>query len=138
MKLAILTSAEVDRIWPIFAAGMREACDRTGGAMGPGEIWTMARSGNAYAVAGVDDGGAVFLSVWRFETWASGPVFRCLALCGSRSREWFRDLHDLAERLAADGGTSRLVAQGRPGWARLARRYLNKRVRPLFETYEVI
>lgn len=137
MNIVVLKPGEVDEVWPHISGMMQSAFEQTEAAMSPADMWTLCRSGNAFLIVGIDEAKPVFASAWRFETWATGRVFRCLYLGGERMHEWFKDMHDLASRMAADGGTKRLVAEGRPGWARIAEKYTGKRTRKLWEMVEV-
>lgn len=136
MKIGIANASEVDQIWPLISPKLQQGCDRTGGATSSAEMWHMCRSGGGFLIVGYDEK-LIVASVWRFETWPSGQVFRCIGLCGSHPELWFKDLYEFARSQARIGGTERLVAQGRKGWRRFYERYVEGRVRTLWETFEV-
>jgi hypothetical protein len=136
MRIAIANSAEVDAIWPAISEKMQIGCEKTGGATSSAELWQMCRRGDAFLIVGFGDE-ISFASVWRFETWSSGQVFRCVSLCGQHPELWMRGLYEFALSQAKIGGTRRLVAEGRKGWRRLIEKYVTGRVRTLWETVEV-
>lgn len=135
MKIGIASIAEVDGFWPMIYQDIQRGCDKTGGATSSGELYQMCRSGNAFLFIGYDDAIKV-ASVWRFETWPSGTVLRCMALSGRQMGTWIVPLYEFAMSQAAIGGTDRLIAQGRKGWDRALSRFL--KVRVLWQTYEVV
>lgn len=136
MRIAVASQADVDAIWPLISAKMQIGCEKTGGATSSAEMWQMCRRLDAFLVVGYAEE-LNFASVWRFETWPSGQVFRCIGLCGSKPETWMASLYEFAKSQARIGGTERLVAQGRNGWRRLIERYVTGRVKTLWETYEV-
>lgn len=136
MKIGIAPQSDVDAIWQLISAKMQVGCDKTGGATSSVEMWQMCRRLDAFLIIGYDTE-IQFAAVWRFETWPSGQVFRCIGLCGSRPEAWMADLYTFAMSQARIGGTDRLIAQGRKGWRRLIERHVTGRVKTLWETYEV-
>jgi len=56
-------------------------------------------------------------SVWRFENWPSGLVFKCLCLIGSGMKEWLSAAQEFAKAKAREGGATRIIAEGRKGWS---------------------
>lgn len=137
MKIGIANAAEVDAVWPSIAKEMQRGCEKTGGGMSAGDLWQMCRSGNAFLILIFNDDGIICASVWRFESWPSGAVFRCIGLMGKSMKEWVPGLYDFALQQARYGGTSRLVAEGRPGWPRVLSRHFRRPVKPLWQTFEV-
>ena len=135
MNIGIATSAEVDLLWPVISEGIQAGCDVTGGAVSSSELWQMCRTGNAFLIVGADDG-IKFASVWRFETWPSGVVFRCLSLTGTDMESWISEFSEFVISQAKIGGANRLIAQGRKGWERVVNRMF-KQSRILWQTYEV-
>lgn len=135
MRIGLATTAEIDLIWPQISRRMQDGCDRTGGATSSSELWRMCRSGNAYLIYAVDTE-LRMASVWRFETWPSGTVFQCVAICGTRMDQWIAPLAQFAKSHAHIGGADRLIAQGRKGWERALKRVLGP-TRVLWQTYEV-
>lgn len=137
MKIGIANSSEVDAFWPSVAKEMQRGCDKTGGGMSAGDLWQMCRSGNAFLILIFNDKGFACASVWRFENWPTGQVFRCLGLCGRNMGAWVAELYEFAMQQAEFGGTSRLIGEGRPGWPRVLSRYLNRPIKGLWMTFEV-
>jgi hypothetical protein len=137
MKIGIANAAEVDAVWPSIAKEMQRGCDKTGGGMSAGDLWQMCRSGNAFLLLIFTNEEIVCSSVWRFENWPSGTVFRCMGLSGHSMKVWVKGLYDFAMQQAQFGGTDRLIAEGRPGWVRVLSRYLSQPVKPLWQTFEV-
>lgn len=137
MRIGIANAAEVDAIWPLISAEMQRGCDKTGGGSSSGSLWQLCRSGNAFLIVCHDGEEIICASVWRFETWPSGTVFRCLGVCGKSMNLWVSELYAFALSQAKIGGTDRLIAEGRPGWVRVLSRYLDRRVRGLWQTFEV-
>lgn len=137
MNFRLCLASEVDSVWPSIAQGMQRACDKTGGASSAGELWQMCRNSEAFFIIGFDERSILVASIWRFETWPSGTVFRCLAMTGHRPAEWVEGLRDFVMPIARDGGTQRVIAQGRKGLHRLFQRHLSRPVKVLWETYEV-
>lgn len=137
MNIGIASVSEVDGIWPLIGSEMQRGCDKTGGSMSSGDLWQMCRSGNAFLIVGHDGSDIIFASVWRFETWPSGQVFRCVGVCGRSMRLWAAALYEFALSQAKIGGTDRLVAAGRTGWVRVLQRHLSRNVRSLWQTFEV-
>lgn len=138
MQIGIVGSSEVDGLWPSLASEMQRGCDKTGGATSSADLWQMCRSGNAFLFLGLADNTMQFAAVWRFETWPGGMVFRCIAVCGRNMRDWIAPHYEFALHQAALGGASRIVAEGRPGWPRVLARYINRPVKPLWQTFEVL
>jgi len=135
MIIGIATAAQVDQMWPDITAGIQRGCDLTGGATSSAELWQMCRTGNGFLIVGVEDGIKV-ASVWRFETWPSGVVFRCMSLTGSNMASWIGPFSSFIVSQAKIGGTDRLIAQGRKGWERVIRRMFSQS-KVLWQTYEV-
>lgn len=138
MRIGIANAAEVDALWPSISAEMQRGCDKTGGATSAGDLWQMCRSGNAFLFIGEADGSVLFAAVWRFETWPTGLVFRCVAVCGRSMRSWIGGHYAFAMEQAKFGGATRLVAEGRHGWSRVLARYIKRPVKPLWQTFEVL
>lgn len=138
MKIGIANAAEIDALWPSIAGEMQRGCDKTGGATSSGDLWQMCRSGNAFLVVGVKENTLKFAAVWRFETWPTGSVFRCVAVCGRSMGEWIAPHYEFAREKASLGGATRIVAEGRIGWSRVLARYINRPVKPLWQTFEVL
>lgn len=108
----------VDQVWPHIAEEMQKACEITGGDLSSGTLWQMCRSGNAFLMV-VSDRKILMASVWRFETWPSGLVFRCMCLIGDRMDDWLEQAKEFAETKAKEGGAMRIITEGRKGWGRV-------------------
>lgn len=138
MHIGIANAAEVDALWPLIADGMQRGCDRTGGASSSGDLWQIARSGNGFLIVIFDGKKIICSSVWRFENWPGGNVFRCLCLTGSDMKTWIRPLFEFATQRMMEGGARRLVAEGRNGWGRALEKYANVKTRQLWQCIEVM
>lgn len=136
MRIEIAGIGDIDKIWPLISEKLESGCRKTGYATSSADMWQMCRSGNAFLVIGYEEK-IEFASIWRFETWPSGLVFRCVGLCGNNITKWFVDLYHFAKAQARIGGTERLVAEGRVGLPRLAKRLLKSKVKRLWESFEV-
>ena len=136
MNFEIATLAEVDAIWPSVAGRIQEGCDRTGGATSSGDLWRQCRAGEAFLIIGSDGASIRVASVWRFETWPSGLVFRCLSLAGVQMGTWLIPFAQFVQEQARTGGTDRLIAQGRKVWERVIKRMF-RQAKVLWQTYEV-
>lgn len=137
MNFGIATLSEVDALWHQVAARIQEGCDRTGGATSAGELWRQCRSGEAFLIIGIDENGGIKVaSVWRFEAWPSGWVFRCLSLAGVQMSSWLIPFAQFVQEQARKGGSNRLIAQGRKGWERVIKS-IYRQSKVLWQTYEV-
>ena len=74
-------------------------------------------------------------SVWQFQKWGKGQVFRCLCLGGSRMKEWLEPFTAKIKEMMAEGGATRMVYSGRDGWDKVLSRTMP--TRKLYVTYEV-
>ena len=113
MNITLVPVHLVDQVFPKLQAGFHKAAIKTGGDMTTADMWQQARAGAAFIFVAHDGDDIRGASLWRGETWQSGPKFRCLALYGVRMRDWIEDMHE-AVKIAAGGAN--LVAEGRPGW----------------------
>lgn len=119
MKIGIANAVEVDAIWPLFSARLQKACERTGGDLSAGELWQMCRSGNAFLVVALDDGGPKAMLIMQFQKWTAKTVMRCLAIVGDGVDDWLPLARDFIAQMARDGGATSFVAEGRDGWVKL-------------------
>ena len=131
MQIGLASSSEIDGIWPQISAGMQKACDTTGGSLCSADLWQMCRAGDAFLMIAHDDT-IKMASVWRFENWPSGTVFKCLGLCGQDIAKWLPEALEYAKQTAKSGNASRIIAEGRFGWERVARQ-----AKIISKTYEV-
>jgi hypothetical protein len=113
MNITLLPTQQIDQFWLHFRDGFDKALRKTGGDMAVGDLWVEARSGRGFVFVAYDGERIAGASVWRFETWTSGQIFRCLALYGRGMKGWIYDMRT-AVKLAA--GDAELAAEGRRGW----------------------
>lgn len=113
MQVELCPTHLVDAVWLKLQDGFHRAVMKTGGDITPGELWTQARSGNAFLFVAHDGTEIHGASLWRFETWQTGAKFRCLALYGKGMKGWISDMHALVKQAA---GRADLVSEGRVGW----------------------
>ena len=133
MSVHIVYPHGVDEKWRAIAPLFQMAIDRCGDDLTTGELWQMCRTGHAYLVIALDEDRIVAASAWRFEKWGKGPVFRCLCLGGSQMDDWLQDGLQLINKMMRDGGTDRLVADGRTGWTRILKQFRARILRVTFE-----
>lgn len=119
MKIGIANAAEVDQFWPAFASRLQIACDETGGDISSGDLWQMCRSGNAFLVLVLDDEGFKAALIMQFQKWTAKQVMRCLAIVGDDMAAWLPMARDFIAKMAADGGATSFIAEGREGWTRI-------------------
>ena len=119
MQVSLWPVAHIDQIWPSLRDGFQKALLATGGDLTTADLWTACRSGNAFLLI-AHDGEQVFgASIWRPDTWQTGPKLRCLGLYGTGFRDWINDMRAMAVRLAHDCGATSLVSDGRSGWTKV-------------------
>lgn len=119
MKIGIANAAEVDHFWPAFASRLQIACDETGGDISSGDLWQMCRSGNAFLVLVLDNDGFKAALIMQFQKWTAKQVMRCLAIVGDDMAAWLPMARDFIAKMAADGGATSFIAEGREGWTRI-------------------
>lgn len=127
----IVAPSLVDQVWPKIAMQIQEACERTGGDLSSAILWQMCRSGDAFLIVAADRE-IIMSSVWRFEFWPSGTVFKCLCLSGKRMSDWLSQAQEFAISKAKEGGAKRIIAEGREGWGGMF-----SEARTLRKVYEV-
>jgi hypothetical protein len=132
VRIAIANAAEVDHFWPAFAQRLQTACDETGGDISSGDLWQMCRSGNAFLVLVLDDGGFKAALIMQFQKWTAKQVMRCLAIVGDDMASWLPTAREFIGQMARDGGATSFIAEGREGWTRIF-----PAARRLRTTYEV-
>ena len=119
LRVGLASISEVDALWPSITDGMARACKRCNSAWTPGELWQMCRSGNGFLCI-VHDGQTIKMaSIWRFETARPGISFRCIMMYGHGMDDWLEMAREYIVNLATGQGAKALVAEGRPGWARI-------------------
>jgi hypothetical protein len=119
MNIEITNSIYVDAIWPGVAPLLAPAVEHYGDDLSVGDLWQMCRSGNAFLII-VRDGDVIKAAVIvRFDRWSKGSVLRVIAVGGAGLAEWRDGILDFVTKLASDNGASRVVTEGREGWARV-------------------
>ena len=119
LRVGLASVGEVDRLWPLLSDGMGKACRRCDSAWTAGELWQLCRGGGAFLVLVYDDDKIWSAGVWRFEQARPGPSLRCVMMFGTNMRDWLNLARDFINKMAKDNGAKALVAEGRPGWARV-------------------
>lgn len=119
MNIQIVGTHEIDAVWPLIADGFVEVTKRCGDDQTSGELWQMVRSGGAFLVVVLNENAIRVSTVVQFQRWADGPVLRIMSMTGAGLSEWGVPLKDYLSEMARKGGASRIVAEGREGWARI-------------------
>lgn len=117
MIVELVGVLHIDRIWPLVSKDFVECLNDNYGDCSAGDLWTQCRSGNAFLIVAHENEAIKSASVWRFENWLKGPVFRCLILTGKDMKDWFDDVRTFCEQIAKDNGAT-FVWDGRDGWGR--------------------
>lgn len=130
----VVAQADVDAVWPIFAADVAKCLKKTPTPdYSAGDYWTMCRSGMAFLIAVHDQGKFKALTVWRFED----DYFCCLMMVGKNMGGWVGPLFEKAAEVSRNGGCSgRLRGDGRVGFEGVFKRHFPS-VRIIRQTYEV-
>ena len=119
MNIQIVGLHEIDAVWPLIADGFVEVTKRCGDDQTSGELWQMVRSGGAFLLVIIENDKLRLSTVVQFQRWADGPVLRILSMAGEGLGDWGVQLKDYLSEMARKGGASRIVAEGREGWARI-------------------
>lgn len=135
MAIEICNIVNVDAAWPTVAPMLARCMEKTGDDLSTGELWQMCRSGNAFLILEGTPERIRMASVWQFQKWANGSVFRCIALAGEEMAEWLPELTPFIEKIMREGGATRLVFEGRE-WAAHFRK-LGRDARKLRSTFTV-
>ncbi len=117
VNIELVPAPLVDRVWPQISDRVDVACKKTGGDLTSGYLWQECRSGHAFLLIAHEGEEVSGESIWRFETWQSGPKFRCLSGSGIEKDDWFGLMRAKVEEMARMCGAS-LVYEGRKGWSR--------------------
>ena len=115
MPCSLWPVAQVDQVWPAIAQGIAKSCERSGGGLTAGDVWTQCRSGSAFLIIAHDDKEIHGASVW----YPQNGKLRCMALYGTGMRGWIGDMHEMAKRIARDCGATALISEGRTGWQKI-------------------
>ncbi len=118
MKIGIANSAEVDAIWPMISERIAESCQKTGGAVTPGQLWQICRSGNAFLIVASDEDKILTCVIVAFEKWDK-PVLRCIAIAGWELNEWIAPVFEYLCNMGRENGAELFVFDGRDGWGKV-------------------
>lgn len=132
MKIEIVNLTLVDNVWPLVSPRFLIASEKCGDDLTAGELWQMARSGNAFLIVAYEENAVLMAAVVRFERWNNGSVLRVLSLVGDRIETWAEAVKNFLNEMAKANGAGRIVAEGRDGWARIF-----SEPRKLRSTYEM-
>lgn len=119
MNIHIVNIADIDAIWQTVGPRFNAAIEKCGDDISTGELWQMCRSGNAFLVIAIGETGILMAAIVRFERWSNGAVLRVLSLVGEKIDLWAWDVKTYLSDLAKSNGATRVVAEGREGWARI-------------------
>lgn len=134
MTVVLIFTHQIDAAWPSVAPLLQKAIDKSGDDVSTGDLWAMCRAGQAFLIVAVDDDAPVMASVWRFERWHEGQVFKCLCLGGGLIDAWIEEFNEKILKMMNEGGATRLVFEGRKGWPHMFAK-VGHRVRELRSTY---
>lgn len=119
MNVDLVPPVDVDKIWPLIARRVADCIQKINADCSAGDLWTMSRSGALFLIIAHEDDTVLGATMWRFETWAHGTVFKNIITVGERMKEWFPDMQEKVNEMAANGGADHFVWQGSPAWRRL-------------------
>lgn len=119
MNIEIVNSVYVDTLWPTMAPLFKPAVEDHGDDLSLGELWQMVRSGHAFLIIVRDDEKIRAGVIVRFDKWNKGSILRVIAVGGAGLAEWRDGILDFVTKLATDNGATRVVTEGREGWARV-------------------
>ncbi|MBS0257258.1 MAG: hypothetical protein JSR13_06025 [Proteobacteria bacterium] len=119
MNIHIVNIADIDAVWQTVGVRFNAAIEKCGDDISTGELWQICRSGNAFLVIAIDDTGILMAAIVRFERWSNGAVLRVLSLVGEQIEKWSAAVKAYLADLAKSNGATRIVAEGREGWARI-------------------
>jgi hypothetical protein len=118
VSIHLVPLAEIDRVWPILAGGMKEAVRRGGDDLTVPYLFQQCRSGAALLFVAVADEEVKAGLVCRPEQWGSKRVLRILALCGWDVSDWLPTLRSYRTWPNALD-VEAVVFEGRAGWKRV-------------------
>ncbi|MES5044082.1 hypothetical protein ABVB72_02240 [Rhizobium nepotum] len=119
MNIHIANVADVDALWQIVGPRFNVAIEKCGDDLSTGELWQMCRSGHAFLVIARDETGMLMAAIVRFEKWSNGSVLRVLGLVGEQIEKWGNGVKSYLAEMAKANGATRIVAEGRDGWAKI-------------------
>lgn len=79
MNVGWLLPYQVDAVFERLGAGFQKASDKCGGEESIAALWQMCRNGDAMMLVAMDGTEIVMASIWRFQQWDKGTVFRCIS-----------------------------------------------------------
>lgn len=115
MQISLVPVTSVDQFWPHLREGFQRALLKTGGDLTTADLWVQCRNGSAFLLIAHEGEEIRGAAIWRPDTWMTGRKLRCLALYGTRFREWKDEHREAAIRIARDCGATSLVSEGRCG-----------------------
>lgn len=119
MNIHIANVADVDALWQTVGPRFNVAIEKCGDDLSTGELWQMCRSGHAFLVIAQDDTGMLMAGIVRFERWSNGSVLRVLGLVGEQLEKWGAPVKSFLAEMARANGATRIIAEGREGWAKI-------------------
>ncbi|MCZ7480558.1 hypothetical protein [Rhizobium rhizogenes] len=119
MTVFIARTADVDAFWQTIGPRFNAAIEKCGDDISTGELWQICRSGQAFLIIAMDDGGILMGAVVRFERWTNGSILRVLSLVGESIEKWADDVKSFLVEMAKANGATRIVSEGREGWAKI-------------------
>lgn len=131
MTIHLVPTHEIDRVWPLLAEGMTEACRRGGDDLTPWHMFSQCRRSEALLFIAIADEEVKAGLVVRPEQWGNRQVLRILALCGwgiDVWLPWVTEYRDWPKHLDIKS----VVFEGREGWKRVV-----PKARVLRTVYEV-
>lgn len=119
MNVDLVSTMDVDKVWPLISQRIIDCVDSMNTDLSPGDMWTLCRSGAGFLVV-VHDGSEIkAATIWRFETWPKGVVFRNLIVVGEDMASWIDACTKKVNEMAKQGGATWFAWQGRRGWERI-------------------
>jgi hypothetical protein len=120
VNISLVSPDNVDAIWPHIAKMVSDCIEKHPVDASAGDYWTGCRTGQFFLILAHDEK-AVAVSIWRFETWPTGPILNNLLTASepNRSGEWFQPMDDFVNGMAQANGVSTYKWSGPRAWGRL-------------------
>lgn len=119
MNIFIANVADVDGLWLAVGPRFNAAIEKCGDDISTGELWQMCRSGHAFLIIARENDGLLMAAIVRFERWSNGAVLRVLSLVGEQIEKWSAGVKAYLSEMAVTNGATRIIAEGRDGWAKI-------------------
>lgn len=116
MKAEFIGLQHIDAVWPLIAERLVKCIQRFPMDCSSGDLWMMCRNGHALLMIAADETEIKSASIWRYETWPDGLVFKNIILVGEDMESWLPICADLAREKAVEGGCQRFVFEAREGF----------------------